>query len=79
MLKTIIGIIVAVAIALVALKVVSFVFGVIGLGLTVGKILAVGLSLSRNGSIGWGIVHFFCGWLYVGYWAFTGGTNKTTA
>jgi hypothetical protein len=35
----------------------------------VGAIIAVILSWIANHSVGWCILHFFCGWLYVVYWA----------
>ena len=38
-------------------------------GVGLGGILAVVLSWTSNHSILWAIFHFFCGWLYVGYWA----------
>ena len=34
-----------------------------------GSILAIVLSWSRNKSILWAILHAFCGWLYVIYFA----------
>ena len=42
-----------------------------GLGVGLGTILAIVLSWSRNSSIFWAIVHAFCGWFYVIYYAFT--------
>lgn len=72
MLELIIGVAIVIAIAVVAMKFVSIIFGAIGLG----KIVAVAMSLSRNGSLGWAVVHFFCGWFYVLYWLFTGGPDK---
>lgn len=32
-----------------------------------GSILAVTLSAALNHSFWWGLLHFFCGWLYVLY------------
>ena len=40
----------------------------VGSGL--GSVLAVGLSYHINHSIGWAILHFFCGWCYNVYWLF---------
>ena len=40
-----------------------------GLGCS-GCIIASILSWIVNKSIGWAIVHFFCSWFYVVYWAF---------
>lgn len=68
MLETIVGIIIVVSIIVAVLKTASFILGAIG----IGKILAFCLSLSRNGSIGWAILHTFCGWFYVIYWLLTG-------
>lgn len=42
-----------------------------GLGVSLGTILAIVLSWSRNSSIFWAIVHAFLGWIYVIYFAFT--------
>jgi hypothetical protein len=42
-----------------------------GLGVGLGTILAIVLSWSRNSSIFWAIVHAFCGWFYVIYYALT--------
>lgn len=39
-----------------------------GSGVTLGSILAVVLSWTVNHSILWCIVHFFCSWLYVGWY-----------
>ena len=33
-----------------------------------GSVLAAGLSYHVNGSILWAILHFFCSWLYVGWY-----------
>ncbi len=38
---------------------------------TVGLILAVVLSWSRNQSILWAIIHAFFGWIYVVYYVLT--------
>ncbi|WP_121965880.1 hypothetical protein [Myroides sp. N17-2] len=38
-----------------------------GGGLTIGSIVAVYLSWTRNQSILWAIIHFFLGWFYVIY------------
>jgi len=38
-------------------------------GIGIGAVLAVVLSWIANHSVGWAILHFFCGWLYVIYWA----------
>lgn len=35
----------------------------------IGSILAVVLSWIVNKSILWAILHFFCSWIYVIYWA----------
>lgn len=40
-----------------------------GGGITLGGLLAVILSWTVNHSIGWCILHFFCSWFYVIYWA----------
>jgi hypothetical protein len=37
--------------------------------ITIGAILAPTLSWITNHSVGWAILHFFCGWLYIVYWA----------
>lgn len=74
MLELIIGIVIVATVVLVAMKAMSLVFGAIGLG----KIVAAGMSISRNSSIGWAVVHFFCGWFYVIWWLCTGGPNKKT-
>jgi len=37
---------------------------------TIGSIGAVACSWTVNQSIGWAILHFFCGWIYIVYWAF---------
>ncbi|WP_025124135.1 hypothetical protein [Myroides odoratimimus] len=42
-----------------------------GGGLTLGSLIAVFLSWTRNKSILWAIVHFFLGWLYVIYYFFS--------
>ncbi len=42
-----------------------------GGGITLGSLLAVILSWTTNHSIGYCILHFFCSWIYVIYWAFT--------
>lgn len=42
-----------------------------GGGITIGSILAVYLSWTVNHSIGWCIVHFFCSWFYVIWYALT--------
>ena len=49
---------------------------IFGIGIGVGKLLAFVMSLARNGSIGWAIIHLFCGWFYVIYWLVTGGKKK---
>lgn len=41
-----------------------------GGGITLGSLLAVILSWTVNHSILWCILHFFCSWIYVIYWAF---------
>lgn len=33
-----------------------------------GMVLAIFLSWISNHSVGWAIVHAFCGWFYVVYW-----------
>jgi len=38
-------------------------------GITLGSLLALVLSWTSNHSIIWCIIHFFCGWFYVIYWA----------
>lgn len=40
-----------------------------GGGITLGSLLAVLLSWIANHSILWCILHFFCSWFYVIYWA----------
>jgi hypothetical protein len=40
-----------------------------GTGITLGSLLAVILSWTSNHSIAWCILHFFCSWFYVIYWA----------
>jgi hypothetical protein len=40
-----------------------------GGGIGLGSILAVILSWTTNHSIAWCILHFFCSWFYVIYWA----------
>jgi len=40
-------------------------------GITLGSVFAVILSFSTNHSIAYCILHFFCSWFYVIYWAFT--------
>jgi len=37
----------------------------------VGGILAIVLSWIVNQSIIWAFLHFWCGWIYVIYWALT--------
>lgn len=37
----------------------------------VGAVLAAVLSWITNASIFWAILHFFCSWIYVIYWALT--------
>lgn len=37
-------------------------------GIGLGALLAVVLSYTKWHSIGWAILHFFCGWLYVIYY-----------
>lgn len=39
-------------------------------GVGLGAILAVILSWTTWHSIGWAILHFFLGWIYVIYWLF---------
>ena len=43
----------------------------VGSGYGLGSILAAILSWTVNHSILWAILHFFCGWFYVIYWAIT--------
>jgi hypothetical protein len=50
--------------------------GSTGDGITLGMVLATVLSFFTNHSIGWAILHFFCGWFYVIYWALTYGMGK---
>jgi p-aminobenzoyl-glutamate transporter AbgT len=38
-------------------------------GIGLGGLLAVILSWTVNHSIVWAILHFFCSWFYVIYWA----------
>lgn len=38
-------------------------------GITLGGLLAVILSWTVNHSIWFAILHFFCSWFYVFYWA----------
>ena len=38
-------------------------------GIGLGSIVAAALSWMKWHSIGWGIVHAFCGWAYVVYYA----------
>lgn len=38
-------------------------------GITFGMVLAVVLSWTTNHSIAWAILHGFCSWFYVIYWA----------
>jgi|APSaa5957512622_1039677.scaffolds.fasta_scaffold08616_2 hypothetical protein len=71
----ILTIIAVVVVAAIAFKLASLVFAAVGLG----KIVAVAMSLSRNGSIGWAVLHFFCGWLYVIWWCCTGGPENTVS
>lgn len=40
-----------------------------GGGLSIGGILAIICSWSVNHSVGWAILHLFCSWFYVIYWA----------
>jgi len=42
-----------------------------GGGIGLGGLLAVLLSWTVNHSIAWCILHFFCGWIYVIYYALT--------
>lgn len=42
-----------------------------GGGLTLGSVIAVILSWTTNHSILWCILHAFCSWFYVIYWALT--------
>jgi len=37
-------------------------------GIGIGNVLAILLSWKINQSIGWAILHGFCGWLYVLYY-----------
>ncbi|MCL2509125.1 MAG: hypothetical protein FWF05_08120 [Oscillospiraceae bacterium] len=41
-----------------------------GIGWSFSSVTAVILSFLVNRSIGWAIVHFFLGWIYVIYWLF---------
>jgi hypothetical protein len=34
-----------------------------------GGVLAAVLSWIVNQSLGWAVLHFFCSWIYVVYWA----------
>ena len=43
-----------------------------GLG-TMGGTIAIAISWSVNHSIWWCILHGFCGWFYVIYYAYGGG------
>lgn len=43
----------------------------VGGGISLGGLLAVILSWTVNHSILWAILHFFCSWFYVIYWALT--------
>lgn len=36
-------------------------------GVMIGNILAAVISAALNHSFWWGLLHFFCGWLYVLY------------
>ena len=45
--------------------------GSAGGGIGLGGLLAVILSWTTNHSILYCILHFFCSWFYVIYWAFT--------
>jgi hypothetical protein len=47
-----------------------------GGGIGLGGLLAVVLSWTVNHSIGWCILHFFCSWFYVIYWAIEYGSTK---
>ena len=45
--------------------------------ISIGTIVAAICSWSRNKSVAWAAVHaFLLGWFYVVYWALTGGTRK---
>jgi hypothetical protein len=35
----------------------------------IGSVIATCLSWKVNASVGWCIFHFFCGWIYVIYYA----------
>jgi peptidoglycan biosynthesis protein MviN/MurJ (putative lipid II flippase) len=46
--------------------------------ISVGDIVAAACSWSRNKSVAWALVHgLILGWLYVIYWALTGGPAKS--
>lgn len=45
-------------------------------GVGLGAVIAVVASWSRNRSILWAIVHGFCGWFYVVYFALTRAENE---
>ena len=45
--------------------------GRVGCSVTIGNLLAAGMSYMMGNSIGWIIVHFFCSWLYV-FWVCLG-------
>jgi hypothetical protein len=42
----------------------------VGGGGVIGSVIAVIISWALNHHIGWAIIHFLCGWLYVIYAAF---------
>ena len=44
-----------------------------GGGLSLGAVLAAICSWQANHSIVWAILHAFCSWVYVIWWAFTHG------